>query len=83
MQKRRISDLEYSVFKTNQQPSAFEEINHKFHDIVSTWSESVNGAEGRKCESISRNREIPRRNKNPVARDVWELETDIENSKLW
>lgn len=34
VQKRRISDLEYSVFKTNQKPSAFDEITKKFHDIV-------------------------------------------------
>ena len=34
IQKRRISELEYAVFKSNATPSAFEEITLKFQEIV-------------------------------------------------
>ena len=34
VQKRRISELEFAVFKSNTEPSAFEEINLKFRQIV-------------------------------------------------
>ncbi len=35
VQKRRIAELEYAVFKSNATPAAFEEITLKFQETVS------------------------------------------------